>query len=550
MTGLRAVATRLAGRLRTWRADLANLGKQRLHLPERAQVGRFDAMIADPAGLLHRWRIRLLGPRQSLGIDISDDHVAAVVVEQRRGACTLVDWRRFPCSGAMDEVLGEVCEALAWKEGAVVYGLPLDRIAVRNLALPFQERRRLLQVLPFELEEQLIDSLDELVHDACIGGRFESGTLMLALAVGRDTLAEALAEAQGQGLDPDVVLPGLMPLAVNAAKVVKAAGTSNLLVVFMGEQGGSMALVLAGKTVLVRRLIYPDRHTAGTDPEDAAALGQHCARVLDQTLAYFSLEHGVQAVPERLVLTGPLSETAGLVEAFSAESGLAVSRLDLLEQSGVACTPEQRAAWSPGALDRALALALHGWDEPLVNFRRQGFAKKRGLPTRRKLIVAAAAGLALLAVFSLWLGGGIYRLHQQSQSLDQEMTAIYKQTFPDAGQIRDPYMEMRARLKALQGGETPLPVLAGEQRTLVLLADISRRLPASLPLKVSRLSIDQSGLVMKGETDTYNGVETIKSLLAASPRFQEVRIVSATAGAEGGKEGMIRFELQMRLGEW
>ena len=79
-----------------------------------------------------------------------------------------------------------------------------------------------------------------------------------------------------------------------------------------------------------------------------------------------------------------------------------------------------------------------------------------------------------------------------------------------------------------------------------LLADISRRMPASLAFKVGRLSIDRDGVAMKGTTDTYNGVEMIKAALAASPQFKSVRIVTATAD-KGKKDGAIRFEVQMQL---
>ena len=79
-----------------------------------------------------------------------------------------------------------------------------------------------------------------------------------------------------------------------------------------------------------------------------------------------------------------------------------------------------------------------------------------------------------------------------------------------------------------------------------LLADVSSRIPATLALRVSRLSIDREAVLIKGTTDTFNSVETIKSLLSASPRYKSVQIVSATADKEK-KTGAIRFEVQLQL---
>jgi general secretion pathway protein L len=66
-------------------------------------------------------------------------------------------------------------------------------------------------------------------------------------------------------------------------------------------------------------------------------------------------------------------------------------------------------------------------------------------------------------------------------------------------------------------------------------------------LQVSRLAIEREIVLMKGTTDTFNSVETIKNSLSASPRYKGVQIVSATADKEK-KNGSVRFEIQLQLG--
>ena len=105
---------------------------------------------------------------------------------------------------------------------------------------------------------------------------------------------------------------------------------------------------------------------------------------------------------------------------------------------------------------------------------------------------------------------------------------------------------MQAKIKSLQGSETPLPYFVSERWVLPMLAEISTRIPPSLTLKVMRLSLDRSSVTMKGTTDSFNGVELVKTALSNSPHFSNVRIVSATAD-KGKQDGVIRFELQMQL---
>jgi general secretion pathway protein L len=128
----------------------------------------------------------------------------------------------------------------------------------------------------------------------------------------------------------------------------------------------------------------------------------------------------------------------------------------------------------------------------------------------------------------------------------EEMAAIFKKTFPGVTKVSEPFTEMQARVKSAQGPASPAPLLYGNKRVLGLLADISARIPATVTLRVSRLSIDRESVSLKGTTDTFNSVETIKSSLAASSKFKSVQIVSATADKEK-KNGAIRFEVQLQL---
>jgi len=500
---------------------------------------------------------RFMGTK-SLGIDISDGYITGVVLEQQRKAPILVNRLSLPLPEGEDlaAAIRLLCEQLDWREGLCVCGLPFSLLSVRNLALPFTDVKKIAQALPFELEEQLIAPLDAVAYDFCPSKRTNEGSLVVAFAVEKDLLGSLLGDLQGV-VDPDAVTPAMVPLAAQIA--ARNRDGHNFLLVHADLHSISIALVVENKPVFYRRLSHPEQmilhppvsFVNGEAKVADRAAAEECVRLLSQaigrSLDYFRIESKEHSLPEWVALTGPLANMDGMAEILAASLGLPVTTVDLLSLARISCTAEQTEQWLGQQYDRALALSLQGLSRGGVNLRRLAFAKQRSFYSSRKQLVAALAAAAMLLVGGLAYMGYDYRLLQRrDKALTAEMTAIFKSAFPGVTKVQDPYVEMQARLKSAHGPESPMPLFVADRRTLDLLADVSSRIPATLALRVSRLSIDREAVLIKGTTDTFNSVETIKSLLSASPRYKSVQIVSATADKEK-KTGAIRFEVQLQL---
>lgn len=496
---------------------------------------------------------------QTLGIDISDGHIAGVVLDQQRRSSRLLRWHSLDV--ADDESLAasiqQLCKHLNWQGGPCLCGLPLSKCSVRNLVLPFGDTKKIAQALPFELEEQLLAPLDSIVYDYTRCRREGDERLLVVFASDAQWLGQLLAAISGH-VDPDRVLPAMAALAEQII-TFQEQKKAPFLLVHADLHSMNIALVLEGAPVFFRRLSHPEAMI--THPPFVVENGQvkaeypaaeqcvsQLARLIEQSLDFFQIDNRVAGSPQRIVLAGPLSTMDDtLVGILSTALRLPVERLDLLQLSGLTCSEEQRQQWRGSEMDRALALALSTGRRGGVNLRQGQLAKKVSLLTSRKRLVSLAAAACVLLMVGLgYLGFDTYTLQQRDKALLQEMTTIYKATFPNVTKVHDPYVEMQAKLKALQGAETPTPYFVADQWVIPVLADISRRLPPTLSLKVGRLSIDRDTVAMKGTTDTYNGVEMIKAALTASPKFKSVRIVSATAD-KGKKDGAIRFEMQLQL---
>lgn len=499
--------------------------------------------------------------KQSLGIDISDGQVTAVVLEQQRNGLRLVACHGVSQAEDRQDLSGQLlslCEQLQWQGGVCVCGLPLSRIGVRNLSLPFRDPGKIAQALPFELEEQLLSPVDTLVTDFTKAWDTQGGSMVIAFAAERRLIA-SLLEGLGGSFEPEVITPAVVPLCTQLVRLERNA--KNILLLHTDLHSFTMAFILEGRPIFYRRLSYPEKmilhppfhfengQVTVTDSQAAEECIHLLCSLVRRSLDFFRVEHRIEGQAEQIVLTGPLAAMEPLGEQISRTLELPLILPDLLAQHRVVCPEQLKEEWQGPKYERALALALVGQGKKAaINFRTGPFAVKRRLFTsRRQMAYAGAAAAVLLFAGIGYLWSDYRQLHRRDQAIRQEMTAIYRKTFPEVTRIQDPYIEMQAKLKKAQGGDAPIPLFAGEQRALSLLADISARIPANVPIQVSRLAIDRESVLIKGTTETFNAVNSIKNALAASPRYKSVQIVSATADKDK-KSGMIRFEIQLHPG--
>nr|WP_320010229.1 type II secretion system protein GspL [uncultured Desulfobulbus sp.] len=496
--------------------------------------------------------------RRTLGIDIGDSHIAGVVLEQQRGGTVL---HGYHCL-SRDELASpaaaivQLCQALSWDGEICICGLPLSLLSIRNLQLPFSDVKKITQALLFELEEQVLAPPDSLSYDYRIARKNGNGCLLVVFAIAKDWLAAMLAETV-HVVDPDRVLPAMLPLAEQCAHF--CVDNAPFLLVHADLHSMSIALVIEGRPMLFRRLphseamiLHPpfevDGDTVQSEMPAAGECVEYIAGLILQSLDFFRMENRVSSELSSVILTGPLAGVDdGLIAHLSQALQLSVKRMNLLDQAQVVATDEQREQWSANQMDRALALALEGKKKGGLTLRTHHLSKKRSFVSRRRNLFFSVVAACLLLFFGLgYLGVDTYQLRHKNAVIEGKMRGLYQETFPEVTRIQAPYIEMQAKLRALQGPESPLPYFVTDRWVLPVLADISSRIPSTLKVKVSRFSIDREAVTMKGTTDSFNGVEIMKTALSASPNLTTVRIVSATAD-KGNQDGAIRFELQMQL---
>ncbi|XOF32913.1 MAG: type II secretion system protein GspL [Candidatus Electrothrix sp. YB6] len=500
----------------------------------------------------------------SFGIDISDSLLSGVgVVRDGKDArITACAFRRLRDDSELDEALPLLLKELEWKDGSACdVGISLSCLSLRNLSLPFTDKKKIDQILPFELEEQLLTSVDQqIIATAPVAGqdRQANRTKLLAAAVEKSTVARYVALFNSRNAEPDRICPAGFVLTDRFCRTDRK--TEDFLVLSCDLCSITMIAVHQGTVVFMRRLAYPtevfthalfsfDGSRVRTDDPDAAeqAVTEVC-RAVEHSMDIFSLHSALTLQPDCAVLSGPMQLGEGFQEKIEAELGLVCRACDLVRDGAAALSPAMTKQWLPAVFDRPLALALQAGDRKKtvpLNFRKGEFAPPHHLLRSKKQIVRAAlaAGCLFIAITG-YLFFDYRQLQKKYDTLAADQEQVFRKTFSGIEPGRDPLMHMRSKLKEMDTGSVSMPVFSQEKRILVVLADISSRIPSSLDLHVIRLIIDQESVKLNGTTDAFNNVNTIKSLLTESDRYSEVNIVSATKGKE--KEG-IRFEIRLQL---
>ena len=501
-----------------------------------------------------------------LSIDIREDLLCAARVEQHGSGVLVHSYGHGGISTYQGQVIAEalanVLDQLKEVPTAAVLGLPLALAGLRNLHLPFTERKKIAQVLPLELEEQLLASADQYIFDFTITNQDKEGSSVLVATVEKEMLAQLVEILARRGcrlknifLTMEALCHACMQRKNIAEPALFLCGDNHAL---------SMALWDQDQVVFMRRILWPEplaasavsAEGAGGFPAASDKGQQVMAGVCNQIqVSLYYATRGWQQIPrpKQAVLCGGTPGLGVLEQQMADDLGLALSVWQPgSDIAGLALEPSVRQQWNPAMGGPCVELALIAQQrknkQRLLNFLRGEFAPGSEQYLSKRSMQAIAAGVALLAagLFAfLWFG--YQRLDSRAEDLLARMNAIYQQAFPGgAKKVDRPYLYMQSKMRELDTDEVALPLFSGNKRVLEILADISSRIPEDLTLHVSRLVIDAQSVQLKGTTDAFNNVDVIKNRLAASGKYSDVKIVSATADK---KKGGVRFEIHLQLGE-
>jgi Tfp pilus assembly PilM family ATPase len=87
-------------------------------------------------------------------------------------------------------------------DSTLYLAMPGDQLSLRSLELPFVDPRKIDQVIGFELEGQIVHSLDDVVYDHVTVRRGDSGSTVIAAAARQEDVGAFLEALRNEGIDP------------------------------------------------------------------------------------------------------------------------------------------------------------------------------------------------------------------------------------------------------------------------------------------------------------------------------------------------------------
>jgi general secretion pathway protein L len=476
--------------------------------------------------------------RKVLGLEIREESVAAVLLESGFKGSVLESQGYFPVPADKpgDEGLKEALEALvaAMKPAGAtcVLGIPANGISFRNLSLPFHDLKKIRQILPFELEPALPQPVEELIFDFEAVKR-DGHQDLLAFAVQKDNIQRYRELLDSVHMSPVAILPAGYAAARIMAMI--SADDEDFLFIDTGMHNHTIFAVSSGRIRLVRTLPI-----AGSGTPVARSL----ETTLQRTFTALRESQDIDVNPAAVFSVGPRSHLLKPGKESPTLLGAPVRSM-----GGLRAFPRLKGSletedWDTGHLDIALALALMETEAVGgVNFSSERSTIQHYWSEYRNNIILTGA----LIVFTLLilLAGQIFTLKakaNQLAELNQEIESVFKSTFPQVTRVVDPLAQMRSKIKAIGQGGTGVDFTAPRVRVIDILNALSRRIPASLDVKVEQMVVGIDNVLLSGNTDTFNTVDAIKGRLAKANIFKNVTISSADLEKSGKR---VRFKLKL-----
>lgn len=472
-----------------------------------------------------------------LCLDIHKDAVAAVLIDRSAKknmviGCGAVEIAEQNFAAAIDRIK----EQTGFVAGDSVVTFGAELFSFRNLTLPFTDRKKIEQVLPFELEDRLPIEMKSMIVDFAVVREEPEGADLLAALINRQYLADKLAELSGWGINPDSVdISGL----ATGIRIADEGGPERFVVLDVGISWATVFVFINRKIALIRSLAVP----AGVRGQDGQA--ERFLLGVKQTLLASRLVN--MTTPDfPLYLIGvPWPDPAVVAQGLS---GVEIRKFDLYLRRSVKFHDNVRSRYRPEVMERVLAAAgTSELKDRSFNFRKDEFKKRRTPQEYRRLLVKIAVPLSVtfLAVVG-YLTYDYQNLLGQQEQLRSQINDVFRETVPDVPTIVNPIQQLQAINNQIKATYKP----GGKDRSgftvIDLLAELSSRIPASYRVKVVRLVADADTVRLKAITGDFNTVDNIQKELGKSPYFTEVVISSANQSTKGDE---VNFELKLELAE-
>ncbi|MCH2171261.1 pilus assembly protein PilM [Myxococcota bacterium] len=450
----------------------------------------------------------------------------------------------------------------------IVAAIPGDRVSFRRLTLPFRERKKIDQAVPFEIANDVPFETEDLMleWERVAGDRNHSNVVVsIAPRTEVSSILELLAEAEcsPRTLEVEGLLLG------NLSALFELPGTR--LLADLGHRKTTLCILIDEKPIATRTVTHGGEeltNAIASDlgipfaeaervkhetrivepgfsdeyPRTAAALDRICREIV-RTLASLEDTLGENTV-EAITLFGGTAHLEGIESYFSDHIGIPAEKLGYPPEGKDAGIV---AAGDPITFAPTIALGLRGTAQSLTgaNFRQDEFAVKLDLGRfgREFALTGSLTAVALvLAIASFATSTAM--ASRRATNLETEIQRLYADAIPNASVPANPAGALRQAVDDANERAEFLGVYRGNLSALDLLNEISNIVPDDLDILLEELSIDKQTVRMRVYATSFEAADRLGAELSKFGPFAQARIGSIeTDRKRGGK----RFNVTINM---
>lgn len=370
----------------------------------------------------------------------------------------------------------------------ILVGLPPAMMSLRIIALPFSDKKKLAEVLPFEVRDVFTKDIEEMALAALP----LSDNRIMAVAVGKRDIQEYMDMLRKHGLEPSWV-----------------------------------GAALFSKDKLLRKLYTGD--------EGAAFIDSDSLVVMHKGKPY--LFKDIKDITELRLALASVEEDGIEITKFYATS----KQAELLKTIGKNATVARQYEDRQTGL---LAIACHAGEglRDAVNFCTGEFTDAKEIKSAQKWHKIVAT--LLIALTSLW-GGYIYLRYQTlNTSLTQSTNKLdkaYRKLFPEDVKVVDALHQMEIKLKELREEEK---IIKSGINVLEIMRQLSDGAGKVDKVRLFSLHIHERRITANGEAASFEGANKFRDTVAGLSYFKDTLLTDVKATTQGGVSFSITLSLK------
>lgn len=459
-------------------------------------------------------------------------------------------------------------------------------VSSRFITLPFSDKTKVAQTLPFELEEHIPFGLDQIIFDHHIVLSEDKSSKVLVLFTPKEVIQKHLSLFEGLDMSPEILTSGASALS-NLTSLEEEGSKEMYAMVDIGHTQTSVCVIEDSSIRLLRTLSCAGKVITETIQQDYSLSYEEAQKakiengfvLTDQTKVtkdqirfsdcikksltplithlnqtFQSLRTEGKGMVRKVFMTGGTSLLRNLGHYLSNELQLEVEHLKCLNaftMNHIAVTDENNAKAS---MALALSLGFVGQrHSEQFNFRKNEFSRTQGGLLGKEMKYFLVLGGIVLAILFTHIIAHTVILSTSFNHIQSELTALAKK-FPidiPLETLNHP-TQLRAYLnKQEREHKEKIEALGGQKREgltpLGVIKEISSMVPKKVLFDVRELMIVENHIKIKAISDSFNSIDNMEKSFRNNSNFTAVTKGTVSTASDGThKEFTFTFDIKKR----